>query len=70
MKFATTSIGLISAFIIQMQPTIQELIKNDALNQISISCEGKSVNIQGENKIEDAIKILKELECDSDTRHR
>lgn len=62
-KFVTT-VSAIAGFLIQIQPTIQEVIKADASKGITISCEDRKIEIQGENDIEKAIAALKELGCD------
>ncbi|MEM8720315.1 MAG: hypothetical protein AAGE84_13590 [Cyanobacteria bacterium P01_G01_bin.39] len=61
-KFVTT-VSAIAGFLIQIQPTIQEVIKADSLEGITISCGDKKIEIQGENDIVKAITAMKELEC-------
>jgi hypothetical protein len=62
-KFVTT-VSAIAGFLIQIQPTIQEIIKADASKGITISCGEKKIEIKGGNDIEEALSALKKLDCD------
>jgi translation initiation factor 1 (eIF-1/SUI1) len=64
-KFVTT-VSAIASFLIQIQPTIQEVIKANASKGITITCGDKKIEVQGENDIEKAVAALKKLSCDPD----
>lgn len=59
-----TTVSAIAGFLIQMQPTIQEVIKANASEGITVSCGDIKIEVKGENDIEKAIAALKELGCD------
>lgn len=65
-KFVTT-VSAIASFLIQIQPTIQEVIKANASKDITITCGDKKIEVQGENDIEKAVAALKKLSCDPDS---
>ncbi len=62
-KFVTT-VSAIAGFLIQVQPTIQEVIKANASKGITISCGEKKIEIIGSNDIQDALSALQELDCE------
>jgi hypothetical protein len=64
-KFVTVA-STIASFLIQIQPTIQEIIKVDASKSMTLVCGDKKIEIKGESEIEEAITLLKELNCESD----
>ncbi|MDJ0572727.1 MAG: hypothetical protein QNJ53_27315 [Pleurocapsa sp. MO_192.B19] len=66
-KFVTT-VSAIAGFLIQIQPTIQEVIKANASKGITVTCGDRKIEIQGENDIEKAIAALKELDCDGNSK--
>ena len=65
-KFVTT-VSAIASFLIQIQPTIQEVIKANASKGITITCGDRKIEVQGENDIEKAVAALKKLSCDPDS---
>ncbi|MEY4517535.1 MAG: hypothetical protein RLZZ499_134 [Cyanobacteriota bacterium] len=66
-KFVTT-VSAIAGFLIQIQPTIQEVIKANASEGITVSCGDRRIEIKGENDIDKTIATLKELDCDSNNK--
>jgi hypothetical protein len=55
--------SVISPFVSQIQPTIQELIKANASKSIVMICGDKKIEIKGNNDIKDALNALQELGC-------
>jgi hypothetical protein len=62
------ALSVITSFVIQMQPTIQELIKANASKSITVSCGDRKIDIRGENDIKEVISLVKEVDCKSNSK--
>ena len=63
-----TALSVITSFVIQMQPTIQELIKANASKSMTVSCGDRKIDIRGENDIKEVISLVKEFDCKSNSK--
>ncbi|MBW4663486.1 MAG: hypothetical protein KME01_04675 [Chroococcus sp. CMT-3BRIN-NPC107] len=64
-----TALSTLASFLIQIQPTIQELIKANASKSITVSCRDRKIDIRGENDIKEVISLVKEFDCKSNSKH-
>lgn len=63
-----TAVSVLANFLIQIQPTIQELIKANASKSITVSCGDRKIDIKGENDIKEVISLAKEFDCKSNSK--